>query len=82
LLRRNKTKNDRRRATRLAQEAVDKILLLNWRMPNDVPVRRCKGTYVAKVCGPLAKAGKKAGNKLMGEVFDENGLREFVGWVD
>lgn len=54
------------------------FLLLNWQMPNGKRLRFCDGNYVASLGGALAKAGKKAGNKMMGEVFNEDDLREYV----
>ena len=51
---------------------------MNWEMPNGKKLRHCSGDYVAKVCGPMSKAGKKAGRKTMDEVFSEQQLREYL----
>jgi hypothetical protein len=55
---------------------VNKILLLNYPMPNGQRLRHCSGTYIAKLGGAWTRVGKKAGTKLIGEVFDEDSLRE------
>jgi len=57
---------------------VAMVLYLNWPMPNSKRLRYCEGNYVAKVCAPLARAGKKAGNKLMGQVYSEEELRREI----
>jgi len=59
-----------------AKKDAATVLYLNWPMPNNKRLRFCEGNYVAKVCVPLAKAGKKAGNKLMGQVYSEEELRK------
>jgi hypothetical protein len=56
----------------------EQFLMLNMEMPNGKRLRFCDGNYVAKFGGGLAKAGKKAGRKLMGQVFDEDSLRKYV----
>jgi|SRR5215469_195867 len=58
---------------------VNKILLLNYPMPNGQRLRYCTGTYLVKLGGAFARVGKKAGTKYIGEVFDENTLRECMG---
>jgi hypothetical protein len=62
-----------------AKESATKVLLLNLEMPNGKRLRFCDGNYVAKLGGQFVKAGKKAGHKLIGQVFDENSLRECMG---
>jgi hypothetical protein len=64
--------------SRQAKEAAAKILYLNMEMPNGKRLRYCTGDYVAKVCAPLAKLGKKAGNKLMGQAYNEEDIRKEI----
>jgi hypothetical protein len=59
---------------KIAKQKVQ-ILYLNWQMPNGKLARYCTGKYVASVCTPMAKAGKKAGNKLMGQFYSEESLK-------
>jgi hypothetical protein len=61
-----------------AKQIAEKILLLNIEMPNGKRLRFCTGTYIEKLGGGLAKAGKKAGAMIMGQVFDEKSLREII----
>jgi hypothetical protein len=61
-----------------AKKDAATVLYLNWLMPNNKRLRFCEGNYVAKVCAPMAKAGKKAGNKLMGQVYSEEELRRGI----
>jgi len=61
-----------------AKKDAATVLYLNWLMPNNKRLRFCEGNYVAKVCAPLARAGKKAGNKLMGQVYSEEELRREI----
>jgi hypothetical protein len=60
----------------IVQTGINKIILLNYPMPNGQRLRHCSGTYVAKLGGAWSRVGKKAGNKLIGEVFNEDTLRE------
>lgn len=62
-----------------AKVIQNNILILNLEMPNGKRLRHCDGNYVAKLGGGLAKAGKKAGSKLIGQVFDEKSLRTVMG---
>jgi hypothetical protein len=59
-----------------AEAGVNKILLLNYPMPNGKRLRHCTGTYVKKLGGGWTRIGNKAGTKEIGQVFDENSLRE------
>jgi hypothetical protein len=59
----------------IVTDRVQKFLLLNYQMPNGKRYRHCSGTYVATLGGAYKRVGKKAGSKLIGEVFDENSLR-------
>jgi hypothetical protein len=56
-------------------DRVQTFLLLNYQMPNGKRYRHCSGTYVATLGGAYKRVGKKAGSKLIGEVFDEDSLR-------
>jgi len=62
-----------------AAHIQSQVLLLNMEMPNGKRLRYCDGYYVAKLGGGLARAGRKAGKKLMGQVFDEKSLRTAMG---
>jgi hypothetical protein len=62
-----------------AAEIVERILYLNMEMPNGKRLRFCPGNYVAKVCAPLAKLGKSAGTKLMGQAYSEEDIRKAIG---
>ena len=52
--------------------------ILNIVMPNDKPMRECTGTYVAEHCGQW-EAGRKAGDKLMGEYWTDESIHKFCG---
>jgi len=62
-----------------AAAITSQVLVLNMEMPNGKRLRYCDGNYVAQLGGALAKAGRKAGKKLMGQVFDEKSLRAAMG---
>jgi hypothetical protein len=62
--------------TAAAQTGVNKILLLNYPMPNGKRLRHCTGTYLKKLGGAWTRIGAKAGTKEIGQVFDETSLRE------
>ena len=66
---------------KVAKVAANQILLLNQEMPNGQRMRHCTGMYIAKLGGQYARAGKKAAHKLMGQVFDEQSLREYIDAV-
>jgi hypothetical protein len=57
------------------QTGVNHILLLNFPQPNGKRTRHCTGTYIQKLGGAWERAGKQAGKKLLGDVFDEDSLR-------
>jgi hypothetical protein len=61
-----------------AKYIANQVLWLNMEMPNGKRLRYCDGNYIASIGGKLAKAGKKAGRKLMGQVFDEESLCKFI----
>jgi hypothetical protein len=55
--------------------------ILNIVMPNDKPMRECTGTYVAEHCGQW-EAGRKAGDKLMGEYWTDESIHELLAATD
>jgi hypothetical protein len=71
--------NNRQAVAAAVQAGVNRILLLNYPMPNGQRLRFCSGTYVKKLGGAFERVGKKAGAKLIGEVFDEQSLRQCMG---
>jgi hypothetical protein len=69
----------RKMIQKAAKLAANHILLLNLPMPNGLRLRFCTGTYIAKLGGKLTLVGKRAGVKLVGDVFDEDSLRKLLG---
>lgn len=62
-----------------AKAGAAQILFLNFIQPNGKATRFCSGDYIAKLGGGWVKVGKKAGKKLVGQVFDEAALRKCMG---
>jgi hypothetical protein len=62
-----------------AKQIAEKILVLNLEMPNGKRLRYCTGSYVAKLGGKFVRIGKKAGTKMIGQVFGEKELRDLLG---
>lgn len=62
-----------------AKEAVDRILLLNLEMPNGKRMRYCTGEEMGKFGAGYSRIAKKVGKtKCVGQVLDENGVRELM----
>ena len=47
-------------------------------MPNGKTMRECTGTYVATVGGQFAEAGSLPADNVMGAVFTDDSIREFI----
>jgi hypothetical protein len=63
----------------VAKVALNSILQLNQIMPNGKKLRYCTGTEVAGWGNGYAAIGKRAGHKLIGEVMDEQTVRNLLG---
>lgn len=62
-----------------AESIKNQILLLNLEMPNGKRMRYCTGGEMAAFGKGYARIAKKAGNKLVGQVLDEAGVRKLMG---
>lgn len=59
-------------------DAIKQVALMDLMMPNGKKARDCRGTELVKFGGKWAKIGRQAGRKIMGTVFDEDGLRKIM----
>lgn len=63
------------RVTALVHEVIQRVLTLNFIMPNGSMLGDCRGTYVAEQGGIFAAIGKKAGKRLVSQAFTESQLQ-------
>jgi hypothetical protein len=62
-----------------AEKALDSIMQLNVTMPNGKRLRHCTGIEVAGWGKGYQAIGRKVGRKLVGEVLDEQAVRDLLG---
>jgi hypothetical protein len=74
----NREYNRRRRAAIISESLKSQILLLNQEMPNGKRMRYCTGTEMAHFGRGYQRIAKKAGVKMVGQVLDENEVRQLM----
>ncbi len=62
-----------------AAKIKEQILLLNLEMPNGKRMRYCTGTEMLSWGRGYAKIGKRVGNKIVGQVLNEDEARSLLG---